>query len=187
MRKGMKRLATAAFFASILVLGQSPTYSQRTTQNGQAYELSNSEFSVMMPGKPEHLRSISRLSPAYDGYRVTANGVYFLVLVRETKSKYSKYEYEHKVLLLKGHSIGYNAGFIQEHKKSGVNVDITFDRDLNLNGFPGRQYRIVSEKESGILRFYATDRYIYTLQVLGSTEGDDTVRKFFDSLKLKRR
>ena len=135
-----------------------------------------------MPAKDT---TFSSLSPAYEAYRVTANNVDYLVLLR-TKTQSARKGLEYQLLSVKGHSIGYNAGFIRESNRSGVNVDIVFDRDFKFNGFPARQYRIVSDEGPGVLRFYATDRCIYTLQVLGATDKDPQVMSFFDSFRLRR-
>jgi hypothetical protein len=45
------------------------------------------------------------------------------------------------------------------------------------------QFRIASTDRPGVLRFYVTDRFIYTLRVLGATESDPAVKAFFDSFK----
>ena len=181
-RKPNKVLAIA-FCASSLFLCCS-AYPQEAS--AQAYELGNDEFSVLMPGKPDIDKNFSSVSPAFDAYRVTANDIQYLVFLL-TKNPSARKGYEHQVLSMKGHSIGYNAGFIRESNRSGVSAEIVLDRDLKLNGFPGRQYRIISKAEPGVLRFYATDRFIYTLQVLGATEKDPPVKEFFDSFKLRRR
>lgn len=179
----MNKVLAIAFYASSLFLCCS-AYSQEASAQG--YELSNDEFSILMPGKPENDKNFSSASPYFDAYRVTANNVTYLVFLT-TKKPSARKGYEYQVLSMKGHSIGYNAGFIRESNKSGVSVDIVLDRELRLNGFPGRQYQILSKAEPGVLRFYATDRFIYTLQVLAATEKDPPVKEFFDSFKLRRR
>jgi hypothetical protein len=179
----MSKVLALAFYSSILFLCCA-AYPQEASAQG--YELSNDEFSVLMPGKPENDRAFSSASPYFDAYRVTANNVDYLVFLT-TKKPSARKGYEYQVLSVKGHSIGYNAGFIQKSNRSGISVEIVLDRDLRLNGFPGRQYRILSKAEPGVLRFYATDRFIYTLQVLGATEKDLSVKEFFDSFKLRRR
>ena len=181
--RSMNKVLAIVFYGSSLFLCCS-AYPQEAS--AQAHELSNDEFSVLMPGRPDNDRNFSPASPSYDAYRVTVNNTHYLVLLR-TKNPSARKGYEYQVLSVKGHSIGYNAGFIQESNRSGVNVDIVLDRDFRLNGFPGRQYRILSNAEPGVLRFYATDRFIYTLQVLGATEKDPPVKEFFDSFRLRRR
>ena len=168
------------FFVSLLFLACF-FHSYPATTQAQEYELSDDEFSVKMPGKPDKDRSL----PAYEAYRVTKDDVEYLVLLRD-KRQSARNGYEYQLLSLKGHSIGYNAGFTQESNRNGVKVDITLERDFKLNGFPARQYRIVSDAGPGIVRFYATDRCTYTLQVLGATAKDPQVIAFFNSFKLRR-
>jgi hypothetical protein len=179
----MNKVLAIAFYASSLFLC---CFAYPQEASAQAYELSNDEFSVLMPGRPETDKNFSTLSPAFDAYRVTVNDIQYLVFL-VTKHPSARKGYEYQVLSVKGHSIGYNAGFIQESNRSGVKVDIVLDRDFRLSGFPARQFRILSNAEPGVLRFYATDHFIYTLQVLGATEKDPPVKKFFDSFRLRRR
>ena len=150
--------------------------------SAQGFDISNDEFSVTMPGKPEYDKQFAQSLPGYHPYDVTVNNIqyFFLLMVRNRSVRKG---YEHQVWTLKGHSIGYNAGFQMASEKEGITVDIIRDRELELNGFPGMQFRIVSKDRPGVLRFYVTDRFIYTLRVLGATESDPAVKTFFDSLK----
>ena len=154
--------------------------------SAQGHELSNDEFSVQMPGKPEYDKETNQTHSNYHPYRVSVADVhyFFLLMVRNPSVRKG---YEHQALVLKGHSIGYNAGFKRESEMDGISVDVTRDRELRLNGFPGTQFRIVSSEGPGVVRFYVTDRFIYTLQVRGATEEDRAVKAFFDSFTLRRR
>lgn len=174
---------TAGFSFSLLFL--CCFFHLPATAHAQEYDLSDDEFSVRMPGMPDKDKAFSSMSPAFEAYRVTANSVEYLVFLR-TKSQSARKGYEYQLLSVKGHSIGYNAGLIRESKRNGVNVDIVFDRDFKLNGFPARQFRVVSDDGPGVLRFYATDRCTYTLQVMGATDKDPQVKNFFDSFRLRR-
>lgn len=183
-RTGAGRAKGFAFYVSLLFLCCF-FHLQPATAHAQEYELSDDEFSVRMPEMPDKDKTFSSTYPAYEAYRVTANNVEYLVLLR-TKNQSARKGPEYQLLSVKGHSIGYNAGFIKESNRNGVNVDIIFDGDFKLNGFPARQYRIVSDAGPGVLRFYATDRCTYTLQVLGATDKDPQVKGFFDSFRLRR-
>ena len=152
----------------------------------QEYDISNDEFSLTMPAKPQYDREFNRTSPGYHPYRVTVNGVHYFFLLMERNPNVRK-GYENQAWALKGHTIGYNAGFTRESERDGIRVEINRDRDLRLNGFPGMQFRIVSSAGPGVLRFYVTDHFIYTLQVRGVTEEDRTAKAFFDSFRLGRR
>ena len=181
MRRPLSKTRVLAFYVSLLFLC-CLFHSQSATVHAQEYELSDDEFSVTMPGKPDKDRIFP---PTYEAYHVTANNVDYLVLLR-AKSRSAGKGYEYQLLSVKGHSIGYNAGFIRESNRDGVNIDIILDRDFKLNGFPARQYRIVSNAGPGVVRFYATDRCTYTLQVRGATDKDHQVKAFFDSFRLRR-
>lgn len=183
MRKGpLTRLQAVAFYASTLILC---CFAYPLQVSAQEYDLGNDEFSVTLPGKPEQDKQFSATYPSYHAYRVTVNDIYYFVLLK-TKDVSARKGYEYQLLSLKGHSIGYNAGFTQESNRKGISVSMVLDRDLKLNGFPGRQYRIVSSTDPGVVRFYSTDRFVYTLQVLGATERDQPVKDFFNSVKLRR-
>lgn len=178
------KLRGFGFYVSFLLLIWCQQ-AQHIAAQTQDYNLSTDEFSVTMPGKPEYDKQFSDVYAAYDGYRVIKNDVHYLVLLKSLR-KSERTGYEYQLLSLKGHTIGYNAGFIKESNRKGENVDIVLDRDFRLNGFPARQYRIVSNALTGVLRFYSTDRFVYTLQVLGATSQDVDVKQFFDSFKLRR-
>lgn len=154
--------------------------------SAQGYALSNDEFSVRLPEKPEYDRQVAQTYPNYHAYRVNVGDVHYFILLMVRNPSVRK-GYEHQAWALKGHSIGYNAGFKRESERDGISVDVTFDRELRLNGFPGRQFRIVSSDGPGVIRFYATDHSLYTLQVRGATEEDRAVKAFFDSFRLVRR
>ena len=78
--RSMNKVLAIAFYASSLFLGCS-AYPQEAA--AQAYELSNDEFSVSMPGRPENDKNFSSLSPAFDAYRVTTNYIQYLVFLRQ--------------------------------------------------------------------------------------------------------
>jgi hypothetical protein len=182
-RRRAKRTLDFVFcaFFSLLCFAASPHQ-----VSAQGYDLSNDEFSVKMPEKPEYDREFAQTYPNYHAYRVNVGDVhYFILLIVRNSSARKGYEYQ--ALTLKGHSIGYNAGLKRASERDGISVDVTFDRELRLNGFPGRQFRIVSSDGPGLIRFYSTDRCLYTLQVRGATEQDRAVKAFFDSFKLVRR
>ena len=153
--------------------------------SAQGYDLGNDEFSVRLPGKPEYDEQLAQTHPSYHAYRVTTGGVHYFILLMGRRASVRK-GYEHQTWALKGHSIGYIAGFKRESEQDGIRVDLTFDRDLKLNGFPGKQFRIVSSDGPGVVRFYATDRFLYTLQVRGATEEDRAVKGFFESFRIVR-
>lgn len=152
----------------------------------QEYALGNDEFSLKMPAKPQYDREFNRTSPSYHPYRVTVSGVHYFFLLMD-RNPTVRQGYEHQAWALKGHSIGYNAGLRRELEKDGISVEVNHDRDLRLNGFPGMQFRIVSSVGPGVLRFYVTDRFIYTLQVRGATEEDQAVKAYFGSFRIVRR
>lgn len=174
-----KRLTFVSFvFFAFLYFATSPQQ-----VSAQGYDISNDEFSVTMPGKPEYDKKFAQALPGYHPYDVTVNNIqyFFLLMVRNRSVRKG---YEHQLWTLKAHSIGYNAGFKLAAEKDGTLVEIAQDRELELNGFPGLQFRIVSsDRQPGVLRFYVTDRFIYTLRVLGATESDPAVKAFFDSFK----
>lgn len=177
-----KRMSLFTAFSFFLLLCFTGSH-QRVA--AQAYDLSNDEFSLTFPGKPEYDKEFNRAYPSYHPYRVTVDGLHYFFLLMERNSTVRK-GYEHQAWALKGHSIGYNAGFKRELEKDGISVDFERDRDLRINGFPGMQFRIVSSAGPGVVRFYVTDRFIYTLQVRGTTEQDRAVKTFFESFTLGR-
>jgi hypothetical protein len=158
-----------------------PAPGDKPSRESQWYTLGNREFTLDMPGAPEH----SRNGSAYDAYRVTAGGVEYLLLIRAVRASRDSHAY--RGLSLKGHALGYTSGLVEELAKRGVKVDVTFDRELGLGGFPGRQYSVSSNEGGGVIRFYVTSRHIYTLQALGAPDQDATVEEFLNTFRIGRR
>src|SRR4030095_4114257 len=123
---------------SFLCLADSP----QQQVSAQGHKISNDEFSVQMPGKPEYDKEFNQTYPNYYPYRVSVGDVHFFFLLIGRNPTVRK-GYEHQAWVLKGHSIGYNSGFMREAEKDGIRVEMIRDRGLGLNGFPGVQFRIV--------------------------------------------
>lgn len=61
---------------------------------------------------------------------------------------------------------------------------MTFERDLELGGFVGRQYRIAATNMRGLVRIYATGRTVFAVEVLGGTEESLAVTRFLNSFRI---
>ncbi len=136
-----------ALFVSLLVLGGSQVCAQQTTDAVEWHKLGDGKFTVHMPGKPDHESLAPDVSPAYDAYRLSARDVDYLLLIRSLDVRRDPKSL--RELSLKGHAIGYTSGLIDEDIKQGIKISVVFDRDLSLNGFPGKQYRIISKECTG--------------------------------------
>ena len=79
----MKRLIAFALLTSMLVLCEATSHPQQPYEKTQWYELNNDEFSITMPGQPKH-EDLS-IYPMYDGYSANADGINYLLLLRDTK------------------------------------------------------------------------------------------------------
>jgi TonB family protein len=75
--------------------------------------------------------------------------------------------------------------FIEEFPRYPVFQNgMTFERDTELNGFKGKQYRITSDFVHGIVQFYQTNKHIYIFYVAGDSFGKPSAEQFLSSLTL---
>ena len=83
-------------------------------------------------------------------------------------------------------------GFLQSYcapsRQKGLSCETVFERELKLNGHPGKQFRvtIASGERSieGVLRIYMTGKNFYSIQAIGGREGDAQIDKFLKSFTL---
>jgi protein TonB len=63
-------------------------------------------------------------------------------------------------------------------------VDITFESEITLNNFIGKQYRASINGVVGILRCYIAKNHIYLLEAIGGDESNLSIQRFLSSFTL---
>jgi TonB family protein len=145
------------------------------------------EFTVDLPGKPD----VSNQKEPYGQITLTttyytlatSDGPFFMIS--------SVSGMESFLSLISGTegmtaaADGFRDNFLKELRAKNMKAEMTFDRDLKLNGHPGKQFNIVMGEISGIARLYATRKKIYAVLVLNAAQGDKRVERFINSFTLK--
>lgn len=138
-------------------------------------------FSVSMPGQPSQQTVGGNAN--FQAHLLEADTVAYMIMSKRIPSDARKGK-AYVELSLKGSALGYKAGFEAEAAKQGEPGKMVFDYDVELDGHPGKQYHIVSKQMPGVLRIYATDDYVFFVQIRGVEPGDALVAKFFDSFRI---
>jgi TonB family protein len=75
--------------------------------------------------------------------------------------------------------------FINEFPQYPVfHAGFNFEREVSLNGFKGKQYRLTSNGVKGIVQFFLTSNHAYIFEVVGEDLSKPAVKRFLASLTL---
>ncbi len=77
--------------------------------------------------------------------------------------------------------------FIEEFRQYGVfNAGATFERELTLHGYRGKQYRVKASTTdiSGIVQFYRTKNRVYIFEGVGDARSLPAIERFLKSVTL---
>jgi TonB family protein len=139
----------------------------------QRYGSNDEEFSALLPDRP----SASALNrPIKDNekpkrgrmYASYRDGVAYVILSLDNPGKKDALSV-----------------FISEFPRYPVFHDgNTFERDVTLNGFKGKQYRLALNGVNGIVQFYMTGTRVYIFEVVSEDLSQPSVNKFLESLTL---
>ena len=155
------------------------------TQTWQKFEPAGEGFSVQLPAAPA---SETRVNPADARMKM-----------RLHKSETDSHSYYIASMDYRGlfqqSAAGFDAfakGFLESYcgpaRKQGLICEATFERELKLGGFPGKQYRVIfgnqDQKLDGVLRMYMTATHLYAFHALGGKEGDASVDRFLNSFAI---
>jgi TonB family protein len=182
----MKRLTVFLCLSSIVVgsttiqgtaAAKQPTDVALPAQQGEvnwhAYTADDEEFSVSLPELP----AVSTYSP------------FLMRLGRKRKERlmgayadgvvYAVYSFENPK---PRQSLD---DFIVERRRvNSLGKEFSFQRDLAMKGFSGKQYRLSDMSTEGVIQFYLTPEHLYEFEAIGADEKDSRVTKFFSLLSL---
>ena len=158
------------------VAGQEPEkLPQRNQPSPQptwrTYTVKGEEFSVALPTLPA-ADSSAVFNPRLKKYRVERrlrtllDGVIYSVDVVENPDSMQSLE-----------------DFIAEQNRNPA-FDFTPERDLVVDGFPGKEYLSRNKTLPATVQFFATEGRLYRFAAIGSDANNDAVKQFFSSIKL---
>jgi TonB family protein len=137
------------------------------------------EFSVLLPELPSlavKSRPNKAIDARYEGriYGAYDEGIVYLVISENNPKHAEKLD-----------------NFIREFKetlprhRTKGSSQLTFDRELQLDNFPGKRYRVKFYNGiEGIVDFYTTNKHVYIVEVAGDDGSNPTVQQFLQSFSL---
>ena len=153
----------------VLVGSNAPGDSVRQVDAWKRYVVNGEEFSVLLPELPAMTTGssfVNRLNKSRRERILGAynNGMVFSIYTFDNPQPRQSLE-----------------EFIAERGENNPNK-LIFQRDLSVNGFPGKQYAAPGQPVMRLVQFFATATHLYFFDVLGADASDPRVAKFFSSL-----
>lgn len=143
----------------------------------ERYTSAGEEFSVQMPKTPgvaaisrPPLMSVVRRGALYTAYE---DGTVYFVLSFDNTGQQEDLQV-----------------FFSEFQQYGVfNAGATYERELTLDGFKGKQYRVKSDKNdiAGVAQFYRTKRRVYIFEAVGEARSQPAIERFLASVALAQK
>lgn len=159
-------------FASLLFTCSS--ISAQVPANWQRYSATGDEFSVELPHLPTTIkvsrpqRMFEREKPRGNLYGTYDDGIVYAILSFPNRNRKERLD-----------------TFINELKYYPLNGNgATFDREIELDGFPGKQYVFGGQLLRGRIQFYITRNHVHLLLATGEDISKPGVTQFFSSFSL---
>jgi TonB family protein len=131
------------------------------------------EFSVLMPGEPSLYINL-----------ITSNSG-----KRRLERIYSSYSKASVYLVVSYDKLGSTIKDTLENFKAHhlFRGEITFERDITLEGYKGKQYRLTFNGATGIVQFYVTQKHAYGVAIVQAKDDPPLAQYFLGSLSLTRK
>ena len=167
-------LLLCALLLTTSVAGQEADKSNQPSLQStwRTYTVKGEEFSVALPTLPA-ADSSAVFHPRLKKYRVERrlrtllDGVLYSVDVVENPDSMQSLE-----------------DFIAEQNRNPA-FDFRAERDLVVDGFPGREYLSRNKTLPATVQFFATEKRLYRFAAIGAATND-AVKQFFSSIKLAK-
>jgi hypothetical protein len=175
-------LLLASLFASSAATGHGQTTPEWTTLTP-----AGEGFSVKLPAKPdEDTDRVTLMGNAYKMRLYTAgtdaDGMLYMVVMQEFPSLAGVLT---PAARLEQFMEGFKEGLNKSLGSATAKVELQADRDLDLNGKLGRQFKLTFGETRGLVRAFDGSPRIYVLLVMGADEKSANVVRFFDSFELR--
>lgn len=143
-------------------------------------------FSIRMPLKPEEQTDrVPMMGNTYLMRLYTAgdetSGLLYMVAMQEFPSLAAALEPSKR---LEQFMNGFKEGFARSMSSGGIKVEFTPERDLDLKGHLGRQYKLSAGESRGLVRAFDASNRMYVLLVMGGDGGNSSVARFFESFAI---
>lgn len=128
------------------------------------YTIREDYFSVALPELPTRQQERLESSRRKLILGSSAGGVEYLIYVADNKPRLSLEE------------------FIKEQTTSKPKWDLRSERDLTVNGVPGKSF--VYPDKKGMVQFFATENRLYDFRAYGAPVDDARMTRYFSSISL---
>jgi len=143
------------------------------------YFARSEEFSVLLPETPSlafKSRPGKKISDRYEGriYGAYGDGIVYVIISENNPKQAEKLDT----------FVGEFRKSLPRHQSKGSS-ELRFDREINLNNFPGKRYRVKFYNGiEGIVDFYMTNKHVYIVEVAGGDESNPSIQRFLKSFSL---
>jgi TonB family protein len=178
------RLLVALFAAVVTVFQDPPSSFGNSLIPGQneskwaRYSPDGEEFSALLPELPSkagiwtsNKRNARKGGRMYGAY---GDGVVYVIVSENNPRRKEKLE-----------------TFIEEfrdhlpceiHQGQRYSSEMTFDREVSVDGSAGKRYRLKISQVQGVVDFYITEKHVYAVESVGGDESNSSVRQFLESI-----
>lgn len=145
----------------------------------------NEEFAVWMPELPKvgtEQVVINQQSLVLTYYGLIQNGTeYAVISVLGLENKMA--DLAHMLMLnLYGRLIP--TSLLPDSEESEVAIKANYQRDISLNGYAGREYRIEAGNRTGFWRFYSVGKKFYAVAASTTRQDNVSINTFLNSFAL---
>jgi cell division septation protein DedD len=146
----------------------------------------NEDFTVWMPDTPRVVGTkqliMDRQPLTVSYYCLVQDGTEYAVLsVSGLESKQRDLAH---MLMLNLYSSLLPTAVLEESNRSAVSIKANYQRDISLNGYPGREFSIQAHQRTGLWRFYSVGRRFYAVAVSTTRQDNTLIDRFLDSFTL---
>jgi hypothetical protein len=143
-------------------------------------------FSVKFPVKPdEETDRVALMGSAYKSRLYTAVGTdrtLYMVVMQEFPSGSAVLT---PAVRLEQFMDGFKEGLQKSIGSTDTKIELVPDRDLDLKGRAGRQFKLSFGEARGLVRAFDAMPRMYVLLVMGADEKDESVVRFFNSFEIR--
>jgi hypothetical protein len=187
MRKLRVKLAASSLLLAALFVWSSSLVHAQTTLEWMTLTPLNEGFSIKLPVKPdEETDRVTLMGNAYKMRLYTAidesDGMLYMVVMQEFPSIAGVLTPAKR---LDQFMEGFKEGLNKSLGNATTKVDLQPDRDLELKGKLGRQFKLVFGETHGLVRAFDVSPRVYVLLVMGADEKNSRVVRFLESFEVK--
>ena len=181
------KLAASSLLLASLVLSAAAVAHAQTTLEWITLTPANEGFTVKLPAKPEaDTDHVTLMGNSYQMRLYTAvddaDGLLYMVVMQEFPSIASVLT---PAARLEQFMEGFKEGLNKSFGNANTKVDVQPDRDVDMKGHLGRQFKLSFAETRGLVRAFDASPRVYVLLIMGADEKNANVVRFFESFEIR--